>query len=172
VAREQGQRGAHQARRDQQDRAGGDQVEERGHQPARVGRIAAASEELDVEGGGGAQGGGNAQCRECDAELEHPVDEHRPAHPSDETRRRHRACRQAAHVGGEHRGDRELGGAEHERELPRPRRLVDQGGEARQEEAGQQQRETQTVHSVWWLGVTRPGRDPSVTRVIRSGAPP
>jgi glycosyltransferase involved in cell wall biosynthesis len=49
------------------------------------------------------------------------------------------AGRQAAHVRGQHRRHRQVRRAEHERELARPRRLIDERRQPRKKEARQQQ---------------------------------
>jgi hypothetical protein len=71
-----------------------------------------------------------------DAELEQRVRQHRASHARQEALREHRAERKAAHVRGEDRGDGELRRAEHDRELARPRGLVDESRDATQDEAG------------------------------------
>jgi hypothetical protein len=90
---------------------------------------------------------GHEQCTAGDRELEQTVGEHRASDAVGDPRRRGGAERETAHVRGEHRGDREVRRAEDEAQLAAPRGLVEQSGEARQEEAGQEQREAQ-VHSV------------------------
>ena len=74
----------------------------------------------------------------ADAELEPGVHQYGPPDP------RHPALgepcteREAAHVGGEHRRDRELGSAEHECEQARPCRLIEESRQTAEQETGGQ----------------------------------
>ena len=67
------------------------------------------------------------------------VGEHRTRDARQETFREIRAQREAAHVGREHGGHGELGGAEHDGELARPGGLIDERGESAQDETRAQQ---------------------------------
>jgi len=80
-----------------------------------------------------------ARAPERDPELEYAVGEYgrRRARQA----RRERGAEREPPYRPEHGHHRELGRAEHERELAGPRRLVEQGGEAGEEEAGEQERE-------------------------------
>ena len=107
--------------------------------PPASGQQIAAREQQHVEPARGGDPERDGERGQRDAELEQAVDEHRAGDPLRITSRQRRAGSEPAHVGGEHRGDGQLRGSEHERELARPGGLVDQRGQAGEKEAEQQQ---------------------------------
>jgi hypothetical protein len=76
-----------------------------------------------------------------DAELEYRVGQHRTLHARQPAFDQPGAEREAAHVRREHRGDGEFGRAEHQRELARPRSLVDECRRPAEHEAQHEQQQ-------------------------------
>ena len=120
-------------------------MEERRREPHRLRRRLEAAGQAEIGRLHAADHEGHGQRAEGDSQLEHTVGEHRPRQASDITRRRRRAEGEPAHVRREHRDHRQLRRPEQERELPRPGGLVEQGREAGDEEADEQEEETK-VH--------------------------
>jgi hypothetical protein len=76
-----------------------------------------------------------------DHQLEHAVREQRPRRDHRPARRDRRTQREPAHVRRQHRRDGQIGGAEDERELPRPDSLIQERRETGEEEACERERE-------------------------------
>ena len=117
------------------------EVERVGGDAERLGQRVEPAQPSQVERVDAADRVGQGDRPERNAELEDSVSQHGPADPRRDACRERGAEREPGHVGREHRHHGELRGAEHERELARPRRLVEQRGEPGQEEADEQERE-------------------------------
>ena len=142
VARQQRERGPHEGRRWQQHGKGGPELEQRGRYRPAFEQLATPTQQADVQRVDQPDADGHRQRGERDRELEHTVDQHGPAQPHRVARGQRGAQREASHVGREHRRHSEFGGPEHEAQLARPSRLIQERGETRHEETRKQQRES------------------------------
>ena len=164
IARQYGKRRAHQRRRQCQRDEGAEQIEESGARMVAIGRRRlTAKHRLQGEIGCDQQQRNHDDGTAGDAQLEQRVGEHRPRDARKESFREQRAERESAHIGGQHRCDRELGSAEHDRELPGPGRLIYQRRNAAHHEAGTQQRESSDgnlrLDAIDSFGGSRHGRE-------------
>ena len=129
VADQQRQRGAHEGRGDGEHHKRHEQVEDGLADGGRVRRRRLVAEHRRVERPGSEQQQWNGQRRKGNPCLEHAVRQHRAGDTSGVAPGNGRAQCQAAHVGSQHRGDRQLARPEYQRELPEPRGLVQKCGE-------------------------------------------
>ena len=143
IACEQRQSRAHQRRAGHENDEGAEEMEERRAQRHRLGRRVESTRRRDVEPLHGLDQEGDAERADRDPELEHAVGEDRSDESSHESRGDRCPERETRHVGSEDRDHGELGGSEQEREFPRPRGLIEQGREAGDEKADQEEEESE-----------------------------